>query len=393
VCDISFISIRSNARMPQIVDLRTAADPRDVVHRAVQSIAEGRLVGLPTETGYLAAAFPLDASAIQRVAALARRLDRPRLVLALKNPLEALDYVPEMGALGRKLMRRFWPGPVTLLFEEPLESGLMDVLPAAVGQTLRTGGGLAMRVPTHDFLWNVLRLLAAPLVVTEESTTAAAIFPDAAALAAAAGDDLEFVVDAGAPRHELPTSLVRVGAERWDVAREGVATRRTLNRLAGNMFLFICTGNTCRSPMAEGLFRKMLADRLKCSEDELVDHGYMVVSAGVAAGPGSPPSPEAVEILSERGVDISGHASQSVTPQLLSQADQILTMTRSHREALVREFPEVASRVRLISRNGSDVIDPIGSGMKEYRRCAEQIEKYVQEILAELPVAGSPSAS
>jgi protein-tyrosine phosphatase len=248
---------------------------------------------------------------------------------------------------------------------------------------------MGLRVPSHELIWNVLRKLTAPLVVTEESTIAAAIFSSAAALASAAGDDLTVVIDAGAPRHELPTSLVRVGRESWAVVREGVATRRTLNRLAGNMYLFVCTGNTCRSPMAEGLFRKMLADRLKCSEDELVDRGYMVVSAGVAAGPGSPPSPEAVEILSARGADISGHESQQVTPQLLSQADQIFTMTRSHRELLVREFPDVAPRVKLISRNGSDVIDPIGAGMEEYRRCADQIEKYVQGILAELPASGS----
>ena len=139
--------------------------------------------------------------------------------------------------------------------------------------------------------------------------------------------------------------------------------------------------------MAEGLFRRLLADRLNCTEDELVDRGYMVVSAGVAAGPGSPSSPEAVEILSERGVDISNHESQQVTAQLLLQADQIFTMTRGHRELLVREFPEIAPRVRLISRNGSDVIDPIGAGMKEYRRCADQIEQYLQEILAELPAS------
>lgn len=375
--------------MSQIVDLRTAADPRDVVHRAVQSLAEGLLVGLPSETGYVAAALPLDARAVARLAELGRRLERRHLLLALKNPLESLDYVPNMSSLGRKLTRRFWPGPVTLLFEDSVDSGLVGVLPQSVGQVLREAGGLGLRVPAHDFIWSVLRLLTAPLVVTEESTADSAIFASAAGLAAASGDDLAFVVDAGAPRHEMPTSLVRVGADKWDVSREGVATLRTLNRLAGNMFLFVCTGNTCRSPMAEGLFRKLLADRLKCLEDELVDRGYMVVSAGVAAGPGSPSSPEAVEILSERGVDISGHASQQVTPQLLSQADQIFTMTRSHREMLVREFPEVAQRVKLISRNGSDVIDPMGAGMKEYRRCADQIEKYVQDIVAELPDAGN----
>src|SRR5258708_39249117 len=153
------------------------------------------------------------------------------------------------------------------------------------------------------------------------------------------------------------------------------------------MYLFVWNGNTCRSPMAEGLFRKLLAERLKCLEDDLVDRGYIVLSAGVAAGAGSPPSPEAVEILGDRGVDLRGHESQLVTPQLLSQADHIFTMTRSHRDLLLHNFPEAEGRVRLLAGDGADVIDPIGAGMDEYRRCADQIEQYLQGIVAELPDA------
>jgi protein-tyrosine phosphatase len=137
--------------------------------------------------------------------------------------------------------------------------------------------------------------------------------------------------------------------------------------------------------MAEGLFRKLLAERLKCPEDELVDRGFVVASAGVAAAHGSPPTPEAVEILADRGVDLRGHESQPVTAQLLSQADQIFTMTRSHRDLLVRDFPEMAESVRLLARDGADVNDPIGAGSDEYRRCADQIEEYLQGIMAELP--------
>jgi protein-tyrosine phosphatase len=146
--------------------------------------------------------------------------------------------------------------------------------------------------------------------------------------------------------------------------------------------------------MAEGIFRKLLSERLNCPEDELVDRGFMVASAGVAAAPGNPASPEGVELLIDRGVDLRGHESQPVTPQLLSQADQIFTMTRSHRDFLVREFPDTASRVKLLARDGSDIIDPIGSGMEEYRRCAEQIEADLRQIVADvLPLPGRQGLS
>jgi protein-tyrosine phosphatase len=386
--------------MPRIVDFRAADDPRDVVHQIVQTLAEGELAGLPTETGYVVAAHALQQGAAERLARVRQRLGCPQSVLALKNPQEALDYVPQMGLLGRKLIRRFWPGPVTLLFDESSgpgpglpAQGLGAALPPAAHGEVWREGRVALRVPAHELTGNVLRLLPAPLVVTGEISGPGSQFSTAADVGRAVPDDISVVVDAGPCRYDLPTTLVRVGRERWDVVHEGVVSARTLNRLAGTMYLFVCTGNTCRSPMAEGLFRKLLAERLHCAEDELVDRGYVVVSAGVAAGPGSPASPEAIDILRDRGVDLRGHESQPVTPQLLSQADQIFTMTRSHRELLVREFPEAAPRVRLLARDGSDVIDPMGAGLEEYRTCAEQIERYLRNIVAELPAIASENHS
>ena len=371
--------------MPRIVDFLSADDPRDVVHQVVQILAEGALVGLPTETGYVAAANSLNSGAGMQLGEVRARLGAPRLVLALKSPHEALDYVPRAGAIGRKLMRRFWPGPVTFLFAEPLDAGLTGSLPADLQRELWADGVLGLRVPGHEFTWNALRLLPAPLAVTGEGLAEHSMYGSAQALAEAAGEALAAVVDAGPCRYDQPTSHVRVSGESWEIVHEGVVSARTLKRLSGSMYLFVCTGNTCRSPMAEGLFRKLLSERLKCSEDDLVDRGYMVSSAGVAAGAGSPPSPEAVEILSTRGIDLRAHESQPATPQLLSQADLIFTMTRSHRDMLVREFPETAPRVKLLASDGADVIDPIGAGMDEYRRCADQIERYLQALLAELP--------
>jgi len=380
--------------MPRIVDIRSADDPRDVVHQAVQTLAEGKLIGLPTETGYVAAAHSLQPSATARILNVQRRLGSQRLVLALKNPQEALDYVPRMEGLGRKLIRRFWPGPVTLQFDVPApadarEAGLGGALPQEVWRAVAADDQLALRVPAHELAFNVLRLLPAPLVVSGELRSAGPSLATAQALVSLAGEELELVIDAGSARFDQATSHVRVWSDKWEVIHEGVASSRTLNRLAGNMYLFVCTGNTCRSPMAEGIFRKLLSERLHCAEDELVDRGFIAASAGVAAGPGSPASPEAVDILRERGVDLSAHESQPVTPQLLSQADQIFTMTRSHREHLVREFPEIAGRVKLLARDGADVIDPIGAGLDEYQRCADQIERYLREIVMELPANGN----
>jgi protein-tyrosine phosphatase len=150
------------------------------------------------------------------------------------------------------------------------------------------------------------------------------------------------------------------------------------------MILFVCTGNTCRSPMAEAICKKLVAERMKCDVSQLEDRGVIVASAGIAAMMGSRASPEAVDVVRAEGLSLDDHYSQPVTEQLVRQADIILTMTRSHRLALLAEWPQAADRARLLCRDGSDVADPIGGTPEQYRRCAEQIKTEMQAWLDEL---------
>src|SRR6202022_1432246 len=97
-----------------------------------------------------------------------------------------------------------------------------------------------------------------------------------------------------------------------------------LKRVAGTMLMFVCTGNTCRSPMAEALCKKILAERLGCRAEELEDRGFVVISAGVAAVDGLPASTNAVEVLATMGASLRNHASRRLTPDLVQQADYII---------------------------------------------------------------------
>ena len=133
--------------------------------------------------------------------------------------------------------------------------------------------------------------------------------------------------------------------------------------------------------MAEELFRQSLSNKLGCVAEELGEHGYAVASAGLAAGRENPASPESVNVLQRRGLDISEHRSQPLTAELLETTYKVFTMTRYHREVILRARPELADRIQLLSNNGHDVADPIGGGIGDYISCCEEIERYVDTIV------------
>ena len=159
---------------------------------------------------------------------------------------------------------------------------------------------------------------------------------------------MALVLDDGPCRYGQPSSVVRIKKNHFEVLREGVVGAATVRRLASLMIVFVCTGNTCRSPMAELLMRARLAQLLKCKIDELEDRGVVVVSAGIAAAPGCPPATEATQVMRERGLDLTRHEAQPLTDQLVRHADSILTMTHSHLQSIIERWPSAAGSPSVI---------------------------------------------
>lgn len=142
--------------------------------------------------------------------------------------------------------------------------------------------------------------------------------------------------------------------------------------------LFVCTGNTCRSPMAHAMFEKMC-------QDNGVAESYDVVSAGFM-GDGVPVSPQAVQALEEASVSPVKKTSALLTGELVEKANLILVMAAHHRESIVSQWPEAAGKTQLLMSllgedKDKDVSDPVGMPVATYKKCLARMEPALRALM------------
>lgn len=138
--------------------------------------------------------------------------------------------------------------------------------------------------------------------------------------------------------------------------------------------LFVCTANMCRSPVAAGLLKQKVQELGEAD-------GWRIESAGVAALDGQSATPESVRVAAEHGVDLSDHRSRLATRERVAPFSLVLVMEQRHKDALQQAFPDLADRVELLSQmigEGTDLADPVGTGIENYRAMADQIHSVLE---------------
>ena len=249
----------------EVVCVEDRSDVAAELKRAGEILRRGGLVAFPTETVYGIAVAATIPAAVERLYEIkGRPRDKPMTIM-VADVAEVRRRCPSIPAAAERLMERFWPGPLTLVLRDSTDH--------------MTG----FRLPNHPLAQGLVREAGVPLLVPSANRAGNPPPTTAEGVLREFPKELDLVIDGGSAEGGVPSSVVQVTEVGIDVLRAGAIPESRLLDSSRTEVLFVCAGNTDRSPLAAAFLRRRLSDRLQCPEGVLEAHGFVVRSAGLEA--------------------------------------------------------------------------------------------------------------
>jgi tRNA threonylcarbamoyl adenosine modification protein (Sua5/YciO/YrdC/YwlC family) len=349
---------------------RITIDPGDIdaafIREIRDQILQGKIVALPTETVYGLAVRADKKEAVQRLYEIKERPPDKPFTLTVGSIHEAYSlYFSILPPFGYRLMERFWPGPLTLIYYSPEDEKV------------------GVRVPAHRVAQEVLKGVGAPVYLPSANISGMPDATTAGEVEAALGEAVDLIVDSGPSHYARPSTVLDVTFYPFKMLRRGVVTEREIIEVfVKKRIIFVCTGNTCRSPLAEYLLKKYIA-----LEKPYLKERCEIFSYGVGALEGSGPTSPIVTLLSEKeGLDARSFLSQRLDRETVLSSDLIFTMEEFHAKQIIQMEPTAAPRILplrkfLPAEFEKDIPDPIGKSAQVYEEVYSLLKLAVLELV------------
>lgn len=327
------------------------------IYKQITSVLQkGEIVCLPTDTIYGLAVDGTNSSALKKLAELKKREGKPFAFFIAKSLLPEYVVITK-----QKFIDYFMPGPMTLIFKKNPEAHL-PVKEKNIG----------VRVPDLNFIINFLDFYKKPIAVTSANVSGEPVLESAQEI----GEkfpEVELIIDAGRLIGK-PSTVLDLTPAIPLIKRKGKVAILEIEKIYGRRIklaptlkfdlLFVCSGNSCRSPMAEAIIKTMLDEKI-----------VTIKSAGTAAMDGLPASENARIVVKEFGGDLSSHKTKYLTKELVDEADLILVMEFKHYETVLELAPEATIKTFLLKEykrrtKYNEVSDPVGKDLEAYRNTA-----------------------
>ncbi|MBN1796898.1 MAG: threonylcarbamoyl-AMP synthase [Sedimentisphaerales bacterium] len=354
------------------------------IKKAAKKIDSGGIVAFPTETVYGLACMARNDS-LEKLSQIKGRESSKHYTLHIGDKEKVFHYVPHISLRAQKLIEKAWPGPLTIVFElddEELVQAKTNVK-KDVFENLYKNNTIGIRCPDNAIAIELLNRTKNPVLAPSANISGNAALFTAEQVLADFNGKIDILLDGGPTKYQKSSTVAKIGKTGIEILREGFYTKKDLEKLWKVQILFVCTGNTCRSPMAEGIFKKRLAEKLGCKVDQVEEMGYKIVSAGTIGASGWSASLESMDVCAANGINISKHVNSALTCELIKESDLIYVMSRNHKDHVLGLCPESIDKCFLMDEQ-QDIPDPIGQSRDVYNKCFEMIAVAIDKRLSEI---------